>query len=98
MTIQEIRDNENLTLQLGGRLDTTTAPDLEKVVNTQLGGVKNLVLDMKELKYVSSAGLRVILSIQKKMNVQGNLKLTNVCDEIKEVLEITGFTSFLTIE
>ncbi len=98
MTIQEIRDNENLTLQLGGRLDTTTAPDLEKVVNTQLDGVKNLVLDMKELKYVSSAGLRVILSIQKKMNVQGNLKLTNVCDEIKEVLEITGFTSFLTIE
>ncbi len=98
MTIQEIRDNENLTLQLGGRLDTTTAPDLEKVVNTQLDGIKNLVLDMKELKYVSSAGLRVILSIQKKMNVQGNLKLTNVCDEIKEVLEITGFTSFLTIE
>lgn len=98
MTIQEIRDNENLTLQLGGRLDTTTAPDLEKVVNAQLDGVKNLVLDMKELKYVSSAGLRVILSIQKKMNVQGNLKLTNVCDEIKEVLEITGFTSFLTIE
>ncbi len=98
MTIQEIRDNENLTLQLGGRLDTTTAPDLEKVVNTQLDGVKNLVLDMKDLKYVSSAGLRVILSIQKKMNVQGNLKLTNVCDEIKEVLEITGFTSFLTIE
>lgn len=98
MTIQEIRDNENLTLQLGGRLDTTTAPDLEKIVNTQLDGVKNLVLDMKELKYVSSAGLRVILSIQKKMNVQGNLKLTNVCDEIKEVLEITGFTSFLTIE
>lgn len=98
MTIQEIRDNENLTLQLGGRLDTTTAPDLEKVANTQLDGVKNLVLDMKELKYVSSAGLRVILSIQKKMNVQGNLKLTNVCDEIKEVLEITGFTSFLTIE
>ncbi len=98
MTIQEIRDNENLTLQLGGRLDTTTAPDLEKVVNTQLDGVKNLVLDMKDLTYVSSAGLRVILSIQKKMNVQGNLKLTNVCDEIKEVLEITGFTSFLTIE
>lgn len=98
MTIQEIRDNENLTLQLGGRLDTTTAPDLEKVVNTQLDGVKNLVLDTKDLKYVSSAGLRVILSIQKKMNVQGNLKLTNVCDEIKEVLEITGFTSFLTIE
>jgi anti-sigma B factor antagonist len=98
MTIQEIKDGENLTLQLGGRLDTTTAPDLEKVVNSDLDDVKNLVLDMKELKYVSSAGLRVLLTLQKKMNEQGSLKLLNVCDEIKEVLDITGFTSFLTIE
>ncbi len=98
MTIQEIKDGENLTLQLGGRLDTTTAPDLEKVVNSDLDDVKNLVLDMKELKYVSSAGLRVLLTLQKKMIKQGSLKLLNVCDEIKEVLDITGFTSFLTIE
>ena len=97
MTIQEIKDGENLTLQLGGRLDTTTAPDLEKVVNSDLDDVKNLVLDMKELKYVSSAGLRVLLTLQKKMIKQGSLKLLNVCDEIKEVLDITGFTSFLKL-
>ncbi len=98
MTIQEIKDGENLTLQLEGRLDTTTAPDLEKVVNSDLDDVKDLVLDMKDLQYVSSAGLRVLLSIQKKMDKQGSFKLVHVCDEIKEVLEITGFTQFLTIE
>ncbi len=98
MTIDNVKDGETLTLKLTGRLDTTTAPELEAAVNREVDGIKNVVLDMEKLEYVSSAGLRVLLSIQKKMADNGTFVLKNVCDEIKEVLDITGFSSFLTIE
>jgi len=79
-------------------LDTTTAPQLEDIVNQELIGVKELIFDFKNLEYVSSAGLRVLLAAQKVMTKQGNMKISNVNDSIKEVFEITGFIDFLTIE
>ncbi len=97
MTINEVRNGDSLTLELTGKLDTTTAPDLENIINTKLDGIKDLVLDMKDLTYVSSAGLRVLLLIQKKMNDTGTFVLKNVCDEVFSVLEITGFTSIIKI-
>lgn len=79
-------------------MDTTTAPQLEVELKQSLGGVKNLCIDMKDLAYLSSAGLRVILSAQKQMNKQGKMVVCNVNESILEVLEITGFTDILTIE
>lgn len=98
MEIIKNLDGEKLKLQVKGRLDTTTAPELEEVIKNSLDGVKQLVLDFDELEYVSSAGLRVILSAQKAMNQQGEMKLINVIDEIMNVFEITGFVDILTIE
>lgn len=98
MTITEVRNNEMLTLTVEGRLDTTTAPVLEKTINDLLDGVTELILDMKQLEYVSSAGLRVLLSTQKKMNPIGSMKLTGVCDEVMDVFEMTGFADILDIE
>lgn len=98
MTINKERNNANLTLTLEGRLDTTTAPDLEKVINEETGDIKELVLDMNKLEYISSAGLRVLLAAQKKMAKAGTMKLIGVCDEVMEVFEITGFVDILTIE
>lgn len=98
MTIDVKNNGEALTLVLEGRLDTTTAPMLEKTVNEQMEGKKEIILDMNELEYISSAGLRVLLSIQKKMNKIGTFKLTGVCDDVMEVFEMTGFNDILTIE
>ncbi|MCQ2567124.1 MAG: STAS domain-containing protein [Mogibacterium sp.] len=98
MEIIKNLDGEKLELQVKGRLDTTTAPELEEVIKSSLKGVKQLVLDFDELEYVSSAGLRVILGAQKTMNQQGEMKLINVIDEIMNVFEITGFVDILTIE
>lgn len=98
MEIIKNLDGENLKLQVKGRLDTTTAPELEEVIKSSLGGVKQLILDFDGLEYVSSAGLRVILGAQKAMNQQGEMKLINVIDEIMNVFEITGFVDILTIE
>lgn len=86
------------TVILSGRLDTTTAPELEAFANDNLNGVKDLVLDMENLEYISSAGLRVILKMQKLMNQQGSMKLIHVSDSVMEVFDITGFVDFLTIE
>ncbi|MDO4493685.1 MAG: STAS domain-containing protein [Clostridia bacterium] len=97
MTIQEIKENETATLKLAGRLDTTTSPELEQKINALGADVKHLVLDMEELSYVSSAGLRVILGAQKKMSRAGSLKLLKVCDAVMEVLEMTGFADILDI-
>ena len=97
MTINTEKDNNKVTLKIKGRLDTTTAPALEKVIN-ELTDVKELVLDMKELSYVSSAGLRVLLSAQKKMNKLGSMTLTGVCEDVMEVFEMTGFSDILNIE
>ena len=99
MTITKTRGGEALTLALAGRLDTTTAPELEAELKESLtADVTGLVLDIKELTYLSSAGLRVILTAQKRMNKQGKMTVRNVCDTIMEVFEVTGFTDILTIE
>lgn len=98
MTIGIAKETESLTMKLGGRLDTTTAPELEKAFEENMEVSKDLILDMKELEYISSAGLRVLLAAQKKMNQAGKMKLTGVSDEVMEVFEITGFSDILTIE
>ena len=98
MTIEKKLGNESATLVVSGRLDTQTAPELEKELDSILADVKELTFDMANLEYVSSAGLRVILKAQKAMNAQGSMKLTGVNDSIMEVFDITGFLDILTIE
>lgn len=98
MTITEERNNDVVTLKIEGRLDTTTAPTLEKTINEIVDGVKELILDMNQLTYVSSAGLRVLLSTQKKMSKIGTMKLIGVCEEVMDVFEMTGFVDILNIE
>ena len=97
MTIEIKRNAEETVIELVGRLDTTTAPALDKTINGDVEGTKNLVLDFKNLEYISSAGLRVLLSAQKKMQKIGSMKVTNVCEEVMEVFEMTGFADILTI-
>ena len=97
MKIKKELENNVLVLALEGRLDTVTAPELEREI-IDLRGVTDLVIDMKNLEYISSAGLRVILKAQKTMNTQGSMKLKNVGESIMEVFEITGFSDILTIE
>ena len=98
MTIEKKINGEALTLIVSGRLDTQTAPELEKELDSVLADIKELTFDMTNLEYVSSAGLRVILKAQKAMNAQGSMKLTGVNDSIMEVFDITGFLDILTIE
>ena len=98
MTIEKKIENGNVTIKVSGRLDTTTAPELEKALDSSLEGTKELVFDMANLEYISSAGLRVILKAQKAMNAQGSMKPTGVNDSIMEVFDITGFLDILTIE
>lgn len=97
MKIKKELENNVLVLTLEGRLDTVTAPELERELS-DLSGVTDLIFDMKNLEYISSAGLRVILKAQKTMNTQGSMKLKNVGESIMEVFEITGFSDILTIE
>ena len=98
MTIEIKRNAEETIIKIVGRLDTTTAPALDKTINDDIADVKNLVLDVKELEYISSAGLRVLLGAQKKMQKIGSMKVTNVCEEVMEVFEMTGFADILVIE
>ena len=98
MNITTKKENTTLTVALEGRLDTTTAPELEKALQAADASVTKLILDFAGLAYVSSAGLRVLLTTQKKMNKQGKMIIRNVCDDIKEIFEITGFLDILTIE
>ena len=98
MTIYRTAEGSTLTLALEGRLDTTTSPQLEAELKNSLQGVTLLTIDMEKLVYLSSAGLRVILAAQKKMNRQGKMVIRNVCATIMEVFEVTGFTDILTIE
>jgi len=98
MEIIKKQENTVMTLALLGRLDTTTAPQLEAEVKGGLDNVTELIFDFAGLEYISSAGLRVLLSAQKVMNGKGTMKLKNVCPEIMEVFEITGFSEILTIE
>ncbi len=87
-----------LTIGLEGRLDTVTSPTLEGELKTDLNGVEELVFDMEKLQYISSAGLRVLLSAQKVMNKQGNMVVRNASDDVKEIFDVTGFSDILTIE
>ena len=98
MIINKTFEQTQLNMALVGRLDTTTASELEKELGASLNGVKELIIDLKELSYISSAGLRVILKAQKQMNAQGSMKITGANDLIMEVFEITGFADILTIE
>lgn len=98
MTIEIKRTAEETVIELVGRLDTTTAPVLDKTINDDIADVKNLVLDIKGLEYISSAGLRVLLGAQKKMQKAGSMKVINVCEAVMEVFEMTGFADILTIE
>lgn len=98
LNIKNNREDARLTVTLEGRLDTTTAPDLEKNLQESIQSVEELVMNFEKLDYISSAGLRVILSAQKIMNKQGGMKLCHVNENIMEILEVTGFVDILTIE
>lgn len=99
MTITKNIDKEVLTLMLEGRLDTNTAPELENEITGDLtADIKTLILDLKELEYISSAGLRVLLSAQKKMSKQGGMVVKNANEMIMDVFQVTGFVDILTIE
>ena len=98
MTIEIKKNNQETIVEIVGRLDTITAPALDKTINEDIGDTKNLVLDVKGMEYISSAGLRVLLSAQKKMQKIGSMKVTGVCNEVMEVFEMTGFADILVIE
>lgn len=98
MTVKIEKSENTVTLQVEGRLDATTAPALEKTINEECATAGELVLDFGNLAYISSAGLRVLLGAQKKMNKQGAMKLKNVCEAVMEILEMTGFADILVIE
>jgi len=98
LNIEKKENAPELTVALAGRLDTTTAPELEKELKASLDGVTALTIDMAELEYISSAGLRVLLSTQKIMNKQGEMKVTHVGETIMEIFEVTGFSDILTVE
>ena len=98
MTIEIIRNADEATIKLAGRLDTTTAPTLDKTIGEDVAENNNLVLDLKGVEYISSAGLRVLLGAQKKMQKKGSMKVIYVREEVMEVFEMTGFADILTIE
>ena len=98
LTIEKNLNAPALTVALAGRLDTTTAPELEKELKASLDGVTELTFDLASLEYISSAGLRVLLSAQKTMNRQGTMKLIHVNETIMEIFEVTGFSDILTVE
>ena len=97
MTIEIKKNQEETIIEIVGRLDTITAPALDKTIIEDLGETKNLVLDVKGMEYISSAGLRVLLGAQKKMQKIGSMKVKNVCAEVMDVFEMTGFADILVI-
>ena len=98
MTIKTDKKDSALTVVLEGRLDTNTAPELDETLKASLEGVTDLTLDLEKLEYLSSAGLRVLLSAQKTMNKQGTMTVKNVNETIMEIFEVTGFSDILTIQ
>ncbi len=98
MTISKTKENEKLTVSIEGRLDTTTAPQLEAELKSALDDTKELIFDIKNLEYISSAGLRVLLSAQKVMNKQGNMVVKGANESVMEIFEVTGFVDILNIE
>ena len=98
MTIEIKKNAAETIIEIVGRLDTITAPALDKTINEDIGDTKNLILDVKGMEYISSAGLRVLLGAQKKMQKLGSMKVKNVCAEVMDVFEMTGFADILVIE
>ena len=98
MTISQKTDGDKLIISLDGRLDTLTAPDLEKEVQKSLNGVGELIFDFEKLEYISSAGLRVLLAIERMMSDQGTMKVINANEIVREVFEVTGFSDIITVE
>jgi anti-sigma B factor antagonist len=98
MTISKKADGDKLIIFLDGRLDTLTAPDLEKEVQKSLNGVGELIFDFEKLEYISSAGLRVLLAIERMMSDQGTMKVINANEIVREVFEVTGFSDIITVE
>lgn len=98
MEIKKNQDGTNLSIALEGRLDTTTAPQLEAELKGAMDGITNMSMDFEKLEYISSAGLRVLLSAQKVMNKQGSMVIKNVNENVMDVFEVTGFVDILTIE
>ena len=97
MEIKKVSDGSALTIYISGRLDAVTALELDKNLQATLANVTDLTVDLKDLEYVSSAGLRILLKTQKRMDRQGSMKIRNVRDNVREVLDMTGFSNFLTI-
>ena len=97
MTINKTRSGNSLTVAIEGRLDTTTAPQLEAELKSSLDGITELTMDLSTLEYISSAGLRVLLSAQKIMNKQGEMKVAGANETVMEVFEVTGFSDILNI-
>ncbi len=98
LNINKKTENGTCTVALEGRLDTITSPELETELKASLDGVTELIMDFEKLEYISSAGLRVLLSAQKTMNTQGSMKVIHVNDTVMEIFEVTGFVDVLTIE
>ena len=98
MTIDIKKNASATTIEVVGRLDTITAPVLEQTINDNMANMQNLVFDFKGLEYISSAGLRVLLSAQKKMQKIGTMKLVNVCEDVLEIFEMTVFADIFVIE
>ena len=98
MTIEIKKNAEETIIEIVGRLDTITAPALDKTINEDISGTTNLILDVKGMEYISSAGLRVLLGAQKKMQKIGSMKVINVCESVMDVFEMTGFADILVIE
>ena len=98
MTINKTVTDTDCTIALEGRLDTTTSPELDEIVKNSLGGITKLTFDFKDLQYISSAGLRVLLSAQKLMNKQGSMVIVNADENIRDIFEVTGFSDILTVE
>ena len=98
MEIKKISEGSALTVYISGRLDAVTALELDKNLNAALGSVTDLTIDLADLEYISSAGLRTLLKMQKRMDRQGAMRIRNIRDNVREVLDMTGFANFLTID
>ena len=98
MTIDKKKEGNRLVLAVSGRRDTMTAPELENVIKDNMDGVEELILDFKDLEYISSAGLRVVLGARKAMGNKGSFAVRNLCSDVREIFDITGFSDIITIE
>lgn len=97
MTIDKVREADCLTVSVSGRMDTMTAPEVERAIRRELGSIDELIFDFSGLDYISSSGLRVLLAAQKEMNKRGGMVVRNVCQDVMDVFDVTGFSQILTI-